>query len=86
MNILVTNDDGILAPGLGYLADAWVAWCGVHLCDRRVGGEGEDESVLASAGPDDEGPHPCTTTVCSRPGPTPTPQIFAPDISSSAWT
>ena len=70
----------------GDLADAGVAGRGVHLGDRRVGGEGEDESVLAAAGPDDEGPHPCTTTVCSRPGPTPTPQIFAPDISSSAWT
>lgn len=27
-----------------------------------------------------------TTTVCSRPGPTPTPQKRAPEISSSAFT
>ena len=46
----------------------------------------EREGVLAAAGADDEDLHGCTTTVCSRPGPTPTPQIFAPEICSSAST
>ena len=46
----------------------------------------ERERVLAPAGADDEDLHGWTTTVCSRPGPTPTAQIFAPEIFSRART
>ncbi len=53
---------------------------------ERVPGQGEGEGVLAATGSDDEDLHGWTTTVCSRPGPTPTPQIFAPEICSSAST
>ena len=40
------------------------------------------------AAPDDQDPHQPSrsTIVCSRPGPTPTAQNGAPDISSSALT
>ena len=60
------------------------AACTSLTCGSRDQGEGE--GVLAAAGADDEDLHGWTTTVCSRPGPTPTPQIFAPEICSSAST
>ena len=70
----------------GHGTDARVARGRVHLGHRRVAGERQGEGVLTTAGPDDEDLHGWTTTVCSRPGPTPTAQILAPEISSSAWT
>ena len=70
----------------GHDADARVAGCGVHLGHRGVTRQREGEGVLTPSGADDEGLHPWTTTVCSRPGPTPTPQILAPDIPSRAST
>ena len=80
--------------------DARVARGGVHLGDVGVAGERERQRVLAAAAPDDQDPAgprlldattaqtaaSVRTMVCSRPGPTPTPQNGAPDISSSART
>ena len=68
--------------------DARVARGGMHLGDAGVAGQGEGERVLAAAAPDDQDLHQPSrsTIVCSRPGPTPTAQNGAPDISSSART
>ena len=65
--------------------DARVARGGVHLGDLGVARQGQGEGVLTPAVADDEHLH-RRITVCSRPGPTPTAQNGAPDISSSART
>ena len=96
----VAGSSGSTACSVATAADARVAGGGMHLGDRGVAGERPGQGVLAAAGADDEDLHgrdphrrassrqirSWTTTVCVAPGPTPTAEIRAPDISSSACT
>ena len=64
------------------LGHAGVSRSAEHLVDRGGADEAVGQRMLASAPADDERSHRSSTTVCSRPGPTPTNETGTP---ASSW-